>query len=458
MGALGLCSENPRCNRYIKERAVTGNKKNALVSLVQAPVLWGSAASFLFYYAISTGTIKHPLLYRYFASHPVEYIATTMFFVGLAALIFKFFQLLWQPNVSGEDILGPFVMEEVNVANCNHLIECISKKPAQIRQSALADRILRGIQYVSRRKTCEGLESHLRLLAEQAEERSSSTYSTVRIIISTIPILGFLGTVIGITRAVAELASLVGDISFETAINSVVSGLSVAFDTTALALALSILLMFGMFFINRWETSRLSQIEDRAETALIGRFFVEVENEDPHVIALRSISNEILQSTSTLVDRQADIWRQTIDEAEEKWRGTATTTEKQLETALSRALQASAQAHRDQLTAAEEQSRQERERIADTLRETARAGAVQQQEMTRQTQLMLNVVKATEQIVKLEDALNQNLSALHTSRDFDQTIHSLTAAISLLNSRISHVKSPAVPVRLTSEQTGEDAA
>ena len=74
------------------------------------------------------------------------------------------------------------------------------------------------------------------MLAEQAEAKSSTSFSIVRIIISTIPILGFLGTVIGITRAVAELASLVGDISFEVAINSVVSGLSVAFDTTALAL------------------------------------------------------------------------------------------------------------------------------------------------------------------------------------------------------------------------------
>ena len=71
---------------------------------------------------------------------------------------------------------------------------------------------------------------------------------------------------------------------------------------------------------------------------------------------------------------------------------------------------------------------------------------------------MLSVAAATEQIVKLEHALNQNLGALHTSRDFDQTIHSLTAAISLLNSRISHAKSPALPVRLTPEHPGEDAA
>ena len=96
--------------------------------------------------------------------------------------------------------------------------------------------------------------------------------------------------------------------------------------------------------------------------------------------------------------------------------------------------------------------------IAKTLQVAAEAGVTQQQEFTRQTELMLSVAAATEQIVKLEHALNQNLGALHTSSDFDQTIHSLTAAISLLNSRISHAKSPALPVRLTPEHPGEDAA
>ena len=172
-----------------KESMLSGKNKNKLLAIFQSPVLWGTAASFGFYYAIQSGLLQHPLVYRYFASHPVEYIATTMFFVGLASLVLKFFQLLWQPNVSGVSVLGPFVQEEVNVSNCNHLLSTVDQKPLKIRQSALADRIIRGIQYVSRRKTCEGLESHLRLLAEQAEERSSSEYSTVRIIISTIPML-----------------------------------------------------------------------------------------------------------------------------------------------------------------------------------------------------------------------------------------------------------------------------
>lgn len=434
-----------------KDRDVEHKKDNFVTALLKAPVLWGIIATCGFYYAIERGVYSHPLIDRYFASHPVEYMATTMFFVGFAALFFKGIHLLFQPRVSAEDLLGPFEPESVDADRCDLLIETFEGKRKSLPASALGDRIARGLQYVSRRHSTEGLDDHLHLLAEQAETRSSTSFSIVRIIISTIPILGFLGTVIGITRAVAELASLVGDISFETAINSVVSGLSVAFDTTALALALSIVLMFAMFFINRWETSRLAQTEDETQSALIGRFRTELRAEDPHLLALRQIGEEILVNNANLVDRQAHIWRQSIEEASGKWHGMATTTEKQLETALSRALQSSAQFHREQLEAAEAKSREERNEIASRLQAAADAGVSQQQELNRQTELMLSVAQATEQIIKLEQSLNHNLAALNNSRDFDQTIHSLTAAISLLNSRITSTNAPSKPVQLNRE-------
>ncbi len=426
-------------------------KENLFISILKAPVLGGVVATCGFYYAVDRGLINHPLIDRYFASHPVEYIATTMFFVGFIALFFKGLRLLGQPRVRAEDLLGPYESESVTPDDCPAMLAALEKKPKSLVRSELGDRITKGLQFVSRRGSTEGLDDHLRILAEQAEARSSTSFSIVRIIISTIPILGFLGTVIGITRAVAELASLVGDISFEIAINSVVSGLSVAFDTTALALGLSIVLMFGMFFINRMETFRLSAVEDVTASALNGRFRTDHSAADPHAEALRLIGEEILNSTAGLVERQATIWKQTMDQAAEKWHGMATTTEKQLETALSRALQSSAQCHREQLESAEAQSRDERRAIAGQLQKAANAGLTQQQEINKQAELMLSVAQATEQILKLENALNHNLSALNNSRDFDKTIHSLTAAISLLNSRMSPSTPPTVPVRLNHE-------
>ncbi|MEK6248216.1 MAG: MotA/TolQ/ExbB proton channel family protein, partial [Planctomycetales bacterium] len=303
------------------------------ISILRWPVLWGAAATIGFYVAIRDGHINHPLVIRYFANHPVEYIATTMFFVGLAALFIKLLELLYQPSVSGKDILGPIPDQGQSGSDCPELLAAIESQPATIRNSMIAVRLRDSVEYVRRTRSADGIEDQMRTLAENAENRSSNSYSLVRIIISTIPILGFLGTVIGITRAVAELAQLVGDISFEEAINSVVSGLSVAFDTTALALALSIVLMFFMFFVSRWETRMLADIEIDSSETMVGRFLAGQDHQ-PQILAIQKIGEEVVRSTQQLVVRQAELWHHSMEAAERKWVHSAAQAEKQLGTSL----------------------------------------------------------------------------------------------------------------------------
>ena len=88
----------------------------------------------------------------------------------------------------------------------------------------------------------------------------------MRFVIWAIPIMGFLGTVIGITVAIASLSPT----QLEN-ISGVVAGLGTAFDTTATALALSMVLMFVQFAIDRTEQKLLAEVDERAWTALAGR-------------------------------------------------------------------------------------------------------------------------------------------------------------------------------------------
>ena len=59
--------------------------------------------------------------------------------------------------------------------------------------------------------------------------------------------LGFLGTVVGISGALGGL-TVASD--FEAMLSGLRDKLYVAFDTTALALTLSIVLMFAQFIVN----------------------------------------------------------------------------------------------------------------------------------------------------------------------------------------------------------------
>ena len=59
-----------------------------------------------------------------------------------------------------------------------------------------------------------------------------------------------------------------------------------------------------------------------------------------------------------------------------------------------------------------------------------------QGELTKYGEVSLKVLQATGEIMNLEKALNENLRALAGSKNFEDTVMSLSAAIQLLSSRL----------------------
>ena len=90
---------------------------------------------------------------------------------------------------------------------------------------------------------------------------SESSYSFPRILVWAIPLLGFIGTVIGISRAVSGFSGFLeqaGDVEqIKEGIGTVTGGLAVAFDTTLLALFLSVVVMIPLVLVERYESRLL---------------------------------------------------------------------------------------------------------------------------------------------------------------------------------------------------------
>ncbi|MEZ6065507.1 MAG: MotA/TolQ/ExbB proton channel family protein [Planctomycetaceae bacterium] len=99
-------------------------------------------------------------------------------------------------------------------------------------------------------------------------DRTHDSYSLLQTITWAVPIVGFLGTVMGITLAIANVTPE----QLDTSLPEVTGGLAVAFDTTAVALSESILLVFGYFYVKRSELRLLGDIEEpRREGAALAR-------------------------------------------------------------------------------------------------------------------------------------------------------------------------------------------
>ena len=114
------------------------------------------------------------------------------------------------------------------------------------------------------------------------------------------------------------------------------AGLYVAFDTTSLALSLSLVLMFVQFLAERIEMQLLSIVDTRASEELVGRFETAGTARDPQVATIQRMVREVIQANDKLVARQSEIWKTSIDAANEQWSQSARSSAAQIREALAR--------------------------------------------------------------------------------------------------------------------------
>lgn len=136
---------------------------------------------------------------------------------------------------------------------------------------------------------------------------SESSYSVPRILIWAIPLLGFVGTVIGISGAVSSFSGVLetsGDVeAIKGGIGNVTTNLGLAFDTTLLALFLSVLVMIPLVLVERYESKLLLGIDVFINDKLLPRLRKNNEQLDVETIdrAVRGAIKENFPDPEDLV-------------------------------------------------------------------------------------------------------------------------------------------------------------
>lgn len=389
---------------------------SALLSAVGWPVALGLGLTAGFFALMYQGPLNLPLVQRYFAGHPINMVETAFFWIGLVALGIKLLDVLGQ-NASLDAVSLGGVGATQPAAKATELLDALANLPGRLRHSYLARRLSDALSAIERKGSADGIDEELKYLSDLDAGRQQDSYALVRIIVWATPMLGFLGTVVGITDALGDLSR--EDMrNLQGAMQGLLSGLYVAFDTTAIALCFSMVLMFIQFGIDRMETQLLSAVDDRVGQELLGRFEIVGTSSDPQVATMQRMAHAVLQATEQLVKRQVDLWQASMDAAQTQWQQVTKGTSEHVQTMLTAALERSLASHAGQLT------------------ESSRALAAQQQELVRHGALMTEAIKAAGDVAQLERALNQNLSALAGAKNFEDTVMSLAAAIHLLNVRL----------------------
>lgn len=388
-----------------------------------APMLVAAALTASYYGILSTGVLAGTTLEHYSMGHWIEGVTITLFFWGMCDLAFKGLRLPKQRRAFREEWLKPVSSPQPASLAAQDYQNLVGSEGDQFSNTYLVRRLRHALDYVSKKNSADSLEDHLQYLAELESSQSHAGMALVRIIAWMIPILGFLGTVMGITLSIANLTPD----QLESSLPEVTSGLAVAFDTTALSLSLSMILMFYMFLIERGEQKILHEVETKTGNLLAHRYQVGNAEMQPVAAAMQYVGEHILhgvekicqamiQRSEQLVERQTEIWSDALMQVQQH----------------AEMVQV---AHEQRLSEIFDQVRSERtEQTKLAVANTDRVAALQADLQSLVARLE-GFTQADAQLAQAEDRLAENLRLMREGHNFEQMIHSLTAAIHLLTSR-----------------------
>jgi len=119
------------------------------------------------------------------------------------------------------------------------------------------------------------VDEALRTQAENDEGQADSSYTVLRGFIWAIPVLGFIGTVLGLSVAMGSFGSVLtsaGEMEqLRGALQSVVGGLATAFETTLQGLVAALFIHMLMIMMRRREEQFLDDCKDYCQKYVVGR-------------------------------------------------------------------------------------------------------------------------------------------------------------------------------------------
>lgn len=240
----------------------------ALIALVATGAFFAGVI-----YPLPDNIIRRLFLER----HWVPYVIVFLTFWAAVMLIAKYRKLRTQRSALLFDALPTEVAEDIRPANVEAFRSNLLSLPIPPDKSFLVGRVLRALEHYKVHPSQEGVAT---VLATQSEIESNiveTSYTMIKVLIWAIPILGFIGTVMGVGEAVGSFSAVITAAEDFTAVKDslgkVTTGLGVAFDTTLLALVMSLLVMFPASAMQKAEEDLLAAVDQYCNENVLRRLY-----------------------------------------------------------------------------------------------------------------------------------------------------------------------------------------
>lgn len=223
----------------------------------------------------------------------IQHMITFVTAWGLALLVLKYLVVQRELRSTERELeLIPLeIGMQITAANADKFLDHLRQLPPEEQHSVLARRIRGALEHLKHRNNVSEVQSYLATQADIEASAVDSGYTLMRVFIWVCPILGFIGTVMGIGWAVTDLAKSLPESTTATSpapaakppagegmsdkllggMKMVTDGLATAFDTTMLGLVCVVMLMFPTEALKKIEYDMLDRVQGFSNESLLRR-------------------------------------------------------------------------------------------------------------------------------------------------------------------------------------------
>ena len=201
--------------------------------------------------------------------------ATLFFFGGLAVLFLKGKKIKFQERalkLSAVPAEPEFILTETTAATVLARIHSLVDHP---RHFVLLNRIDRALSNFKNIGQVNDVSAILRAQAENDEDQVASSYTVVNGLVWAIPVLGFIGTVLGLSLAIGRFTQTLqaaGDLTLiRASLQGVTGGLATAFESTLVALVFTLILQLVITFQQKREMAFLDECNDYCHSHIVAK-------------------------------------------------------------------------------------------------------------------------------------------------------------------------------------------
>lgn len=241
-----------------------------IIGGVAMALVYGSA------YLLREGELG-AVLWRYltdFAGIPIPMAALSCW--AIAILVLKSLKISAQRRALGLRFVPSDPGFTLGVATVERAIEAIETSVDEPERFMYLSRVLRSLRSIRNVGRAAEVDEMLRSQADADEAVMEGGYTLVRGFVWAIPVLGFIGTIVGLTEAIGRfsgvLAAREGELAAITQrLTEVIQGLDTAFVTTGEGLVAALAIHLLQTFVRRQDEAFLDEVADACVTSVVAR-------------------------------------------------------------------------------------------------------------------------------------------------------------------------------------------